>query len=70
MSMHTQSITARSLHMPPSAIGRIAAEEKVRQLVLSHRMNRSLGREEETLALIRKSYDGPVHFADDLQCFR
>lgn len=22
-----------------------------------------------TLALIRKSYAGPVHFADDLQCF-
>jgi ribonuclease BN (tRNA processing enzyme) len=62
--------TARSLHMPPSVIGRIAAEAKVRQLVLSHRINRSLGREEETLALIRKFYDGPVHFADDLQCFR
>ena len=60
---------ALNLHMPPSMIGRIAAEAKVRQLVLSHRMNRSLGREEETLALIRKSYDGPVHFADDLQCF-
>jgi ribonuclease BN (tRNA processing enzyme) len=61
---------ALSLHMPPSVIGRIAAEAGVGQLVLSHRMKRSLGREEETLALIRKSYDGPVHFADDLQCFR
>lgn len=61
--------TARSLHMPPSMIGCIAGEAKARQLVLSHRMNRSLRREEETLALIRKSYDGPVHFADDLQCF-
>jgi ribonuclease BN (tRNA processing enzyme) len=58
------------LHMPPSVIGRIAGQAKVRQLVISHRMNRSLGREEETLALIRESYDGPVHFADDLQCFR
>lgn len=62
--------SARALHMPPSVIGHIAAEARVRQLVLSHRMNRSLGREEETLALIRKSYDGPVHFADDLQCFQ
>jgi ribonuclease BN (tRNA processing enzyme) len=61
--------TALSLHMPPSEIGRIAAEAKVRQLVLSHRMNRSLGREQESLTLIRKSYDGPAHFADDLNCF-
>lgn len=61
---------ALSLHMPPSVIGRIAGEAGVGQLVLSHRMKRSLGREEETLALIRESYDGPVHFADDLQCFR
>lgn len=61
---------ALSLHMPPSVIGRIAGQAKVRQLVISHRMNRSLGREDETLALIRESYDGPVHFADDLQCFR
>jgi ribonuclease BN (tRNA processing enzyme) len=56
--------------MPPSVIGRIAGQAKVRQLVISHRMNRSLGREVETLALIRESYDGPVHFAGDLQCFR
>jgi ribonuclease BN (tRNA processing enzyme) len=64
------SATARSLHMPPSVIGRIAGEAEVGQLVLSHRMKRSLGHEEETLALIRKSYDGPVHFANDLQCIR
>jgi ribonuclease BN (tRNA processing enzyme) len=56
--------------MPPSVIGRIAGQAKVRQLVISHRMNRSLGREVETLALIRESYDGPVHFEGDLQCFR
>jgi ribonuclease BN (tRNA processing enzyme) len=60
---------ARSLHMPPSVIGEIAGQAKVRQLVLSHRMNRSLGHEDETLSLIRKSYGGPVHFAEDLQCF-
>jgi len=61
---------ARDLHMPPSVIGRIASEASVRQLVLSHRMNRSLGNEEETLARIREYYEGPVHFAEDLQCFR
>jgi hypothetical protein len=30
----------------------------------------SLGNEEETLARIREYYEGPVHFAEDLQCFR
>lgn len=61
---------ARNLHMPPSVIGQIAAQADVRQLVLSHRMNRTLGREDETLGLIRQHYAGPVHSADDLQCFQ
>ena len=60
---------ALNLHLPPSAIGRIAAESGARHLVLSHRMNRSLGREEETLMQIRERYAGPVSFAEDLSCF-
>jgi ribonuclease BN (tRNA processing enzyme) len=59
----------RSLHMPPSVIGKIAATAAVRHLVLSHRMLRTLGREAETLVAIRASYSGTVTFADDLQCF-
>lgn len=60
---------ARNLHMPPSVIGRIAATAKVKQLVLSHRMLRTLGREAETNAFIAQHYAGPVVFADDLDCF-
>ncbi len=60
----------RALHMPPSVIGEIARGARVKQLVLSHRMLRTLGREEETLAAIRKRYAGPVEFADDLGCYR
>jgi ribonuclease BN (tRNA processing enzyme) len=60
---------ARNLHMPPSVIGEIAAEAKVKRLVLSHRMNRTLGREEESRREIRKRYAGPVAFAEDGQCF-
>ena len=60
----------RSLHMPPSVIGKIAAAAAVKQLVLSHRMLRTLGHETESLAAIRASYAGPVMFADDLQCFQ
>src|SRR5579863_7380671 len=59
----------RRLHMPPSVIGQVAAEAKVKRLVLSHRMLRTLGKEEQTLAEIRKRYSGPVAFANDLDCF-
>jgi len=60
---------ARNLHMPPSVIGDIAAKAKVKQLVLSHRMHRSLGKEQQSLAIIRKKYQNPVTFANDLDCF-
>ena len=59
----------RALHMPPSVIGQIAQAAKTKQLVLSHRMLRTLGKEEETITAIRKAYGGPVTFADDLSCF-
>jgi ribonuclease BN (tRNA processing enzyme) len=59
----------RRLHMPPSVIGRIAATAKVKQLVLSHRMNRTLGREKESTRHVRKHYSGSLVFADDGQCF-
>jgi ribonuclease BN (tRNA processing enzyme) len=59
----------RRLHMPPSVIGEIAAKAQVKKLVLSHRMLRTLGKETQTLAEIRKSYTGPVEFANDLDCF-
>jgi ribonuclease BN (tRNA processing enzyme) len=61
---------ARQLHMPPSVIGRIARDAKVKSLVLSHRMLRTLGRESETRAAIAAVYSGPVIFAEDLDCFR
>jgi ribonuclease BN (tRNA processing enzyme) len=59
----------RQLHMPPSVIGQIAQEAHVKQLVLSHRMLRTLGKEEQTIWEIRKSFSGPVAFANDLDCF-
>ena len=59
----------RFLHMPPSVIGEIAAQAKPKQLVLSHRMKRTLGEEHQTLEAIRQHYHGKITFADDLQCF-
>jgi len=55
--------------MPPSAIGMTAANAHVRQLVLSHRMLRTLGKENETRAEIQRRYSGPIAFANDLDCF-
>ncbi len=60
---------ARFLHMPPSEIGKIADQAGVGELVLSHRMLRTLGREQETKQQIRRFYAGPLHFANDLDRF-
>jgi ribonuclease BN (tRNA processing enzyme) len=59
----------RRLHMPPSVIGQIAKDANVRRLVLSHRMLRTLGKEDQTQAEIKKRYPGPLAFANDLDCF-
>jgi ribonuclease BN (tRNA processing enzyme) len=59
----------RRLHMPPSVIGRIAEQAHVKKLVLSHRMLRTLGKEDQTQAEIKKRYAGPIVFANDLDCF-
>jgi ribonuclease BN (tRNA processing enzyme) len=59
---------ARNLHMPPSVIGEIAGSAEVGQLLLSHRMVRTLGHEAESMTEIRKHYSGPVMFAEDGMC--
>jgi ribonuclease BN (tRNA processing enzyme) len=59
----------RRLHMPPSVIGTIAANAHVKQLILSHRMLRTLGKEDETQAEIARRFSGPIRFANDLDCF-
>jgi ribonuclease BN (tRNA processing enzyme) len=59
----------RRLHMPPSVIGQIAGDAHVKSLVLSHRMLRTLGKEDQTQSEIRKRYSGPLVFANDLDCF-
>jgi ribonuclease BN (tRNA processing enzyme) len=61
---------ARALHMPPSEIGRLAAEADVDRLLLSHRMNRTLGRERAALDAIREHFRGRIDFAEDMACWR
>lgn len=59
----------RNLHMPPSVIGILSSQARVKHLVLSHRMLRTLGKEEQTRAEIVKHYSGPLDFANDLDCY-
>jgi ribonuclease BN (tRNA processing enzyme) len=59
----------RNLHMPPSVIGQIAGDAHVKHLILSHRMLRTLGKENQTQSEIKKRFSGPVDFANDLDCF-
>ena len=57
------------LHMKPGTIGKIAAEAKVKKLLLTHMMKRSINRQDETVKLIRKNYQGPIVFPHDLDSF-
>lgn len=58
----------RRLLIPPSEIGKITAKTEVKQLLLSHRMKRTIGKEPQTLVQIRQTYQGVIEFADVLQC--
>ena len=60
---------AAQLHMRPSQIGKIAQQSQVKQLILSHRMKRTLGKEQQTKKIIEQYYSGPIFFADDLAFF-
>ena len=57
---------AANLHMTPTYIGRMAATARVKHLLLSHLMRRTVDRKEETVRFIRKHYLGPVTFPNDL----
>lgn len=57
------------LHMKPSYIGKMAARAGVKKLLLTHLMRRTVDRQDETAALIRKHYHGPIAFPDDLDVF-
>lgn len=59
----------RHLHMPPSEIGKIAKQAGINKLILSHRMQRTLGQEKQSTRIINNYYKGPISFADDLEIF-
>lgn len=65
----TDDAALRSLHMTPSAIGDLAAGIVPGRLVLSHHMQRALERRAEGERAIRRRYQGPLDYANDLDCF-
>lgn len=56
---------AKTLHMTPKIIADVATTGQVKELVLSHRMRRTLRNEKESLEIIKKIYKGKVVFAED-----
>ncbi len=59
----------RELYALPSQLGRIAKQANATTLVLSHRMNRTRGKESLTRQKIEENYDGYVLFANDGECW-
>jgi ribonuclease BN (tRNA processing enzyme) len=51
-----------------TAQGKFAAQAKIKHLLLARRVRAVLGKEAETLALIRSHYSGTVDFGTDLAC--
>lgn len=60
---------AKYLHATPKRIGEIAHNAKVKQLILTHLMKRSLNNLDQNLNLVKLSYNGSVLVAKDLDCF-
>ena len=57
------------LYASPSQIGRVAHQAGVRMLILGHRTNRTRGVESLSREAIEAHYDGPLLFANDLECW-
>lgn len=66
----TATGSATLLHAKPSQLAYLAKTAKVRQLVLSHFMARSLKAFDDSLKLIRENYAGTITPAADLMCIR
>jgi len=60
---------ATDLYATPDQLARIAAQADVRILILSHRTNRTRGKESQSRAAIEKLFTGPLIFANDMECW-
>ena len=53
----------------PSELGKVAAQANARMLILGHRNTRTRGRESISREAMEASYDGPILFANDNECW-
>lgn len=60
---------AKQLHMTPSQIGGIADKAKVENLILTHFMNRTIKRKNETVEFIKKNYSGNIILSEELMTY-
>ncbi len=60
--------TAASLHARPDEIGKLAAQAKVKHLLLSHIMPRSEAALTDSQKTIKEAYTGKLSVAEDLLC--
>lgn len=59
-------LNARKLHMTPKRIAEVSSVSKPKTVLLSHRMIRTYGTEEQSNEIIRKVYAGKIIWAEDL----
>jgi len=59
-------IGATMLHMTPRRIAQIVSTSKPKTLLLSHRMKRTFGSEEQSTRIIQSNYAGKIIWAEDL----
>jgi len=56
---------ATKLHMNPSNIAQVAIDAKVKKVLLTHRMKRTINNEKDSLRVIKKKFKGEVIFGED-----
>lgn len=67
MALPEREVPHSALHARPSQVGRTAAAAGARSLLLSHVMPELEDERPAAEAQVRSAYDGPVHWANDLE---
>lgn len=60
---------SKFLHGTPSAMAKLAKASAPKMVVLNHFMGKSLVEKDQTLAIFKQYYNGPVYAGRDLSCF-
>ncbi|MGF1749897.1 MULTISPECIES: MBL fold metallo-hydrolase [Vibrio] len=70
MAIHEEADAISAfMHATPSVVGQIAAEVNPKLLILNHWMGLGLKRKKESVAIVKKYYNGKIFSARDLSSF-